>query len=363
MGIYNKIRKTIFQNSRKRFITWSSITLLFGLIVCVTLFKTNEVEPTIKVVEVVTATSQHIEQTVRLIGTVRAKRSTILTAKASGVLDILKKAGDTVNKDTLIARIINPDIEKRCESAISSVQIAKAQFDRTKILLKTGASSKQAAEEKQSLLLDAEKNLAAANIELLKIRFHAPFDGIVGAYKGRDGTEIKEGAVLLTFYDPTTMIVEFDIPAPLVGSVNRGQKVVIDGKQCAVKEVQKMLDASTHMAPATVAIESKDLIVGMPIDVELTVSEKNDVIVLPDDAVFLEQGKPHVYLVKNSKTVLKPVELGLRARNMLEIKKGLVVGDLIVSQGQSRLSNDTEVKIYDPKAVEAVKNIETSLNK
>ncbi|MES2252903.1 MAG: efflux RND transporter periplasmic adaptor subunit [Pseudomonadota bacterium] len=363
MEIYNKIRKIISEHSRQNFIIFSTIIALLGIILCVTLFTTKKIEPITKVVEVVAATPQHIEQTVRLIGTVRAKRSTLLIAKASGILEVLRKAGDTVTKDTLIARISNPDIEKRCESAVSSVQIANAQFERTKILLKTGASSKQAAEEKQSLFLEAERNLAAANIELAKIRFHAPFDGIIGAYKGRDGTEIKEGAILLTFYDPTTMIVEFDIPASLIASVNIGQKVVIDGKQYPLQEVQKMLDESTHMAPATVAIESKECIVGMPIDVELTVSEKNNVIVLPDDAVFLEQGKPHVYLIKDSKTVLKPIELGLRARDMVEITKGLVAGDVIVSHGQSRLSNDTEVKIHNPKVAEAVKNTDTSLKK
>ena len=305
--------------------------------------------PILKVVEVVTATPQKIEQTVRLIGTIRAKHATILMAKATGVLEILKQSGENVAKGTLIARIINPDIEKRYEFAVSTARIAKEQYERTLILMKTGATSKQASEEKQSALLEAERNLATAKIDLDKVRFYAPFDGIIGAYKERDGTEIKNEVSLLSFYNPVALIVEFDIPAPLLASVNIGQKVVIDGKSYALTQVQKMLDPLTHMAPATVDITAHGHIIGKTIDVELTVSKKSNVIVLPDEAIFLNQGKSHVYVIKDSKTILTSVELGLRSQDRVEIVKGLVKGDVVVSQGQGRLSEGMKIRIYDPK--------------
>jgi membrane fusion protein (multidrug efflux system) len=318
----------------------------FYFIVCTS----KNAEPILKVVEVVTAAPQSIEQTVRLIGTVRAKHSTVLMAKTTGVLETLKQSGETVTKGTLIARIINPDIEKRYEFAVSTAHIAKDQYERTMTLMKTGASSKQSVEEKQFIYLEAERNLATAKIELDKIRFYAPFDGVIGAYKGRDGTEIKDGSALLVFYDPLSMVVEVDIPAPIVSLINVGQKVMIDKKHYALTQIQKMLDESTHMAPAVVNIVAEGHIVGMPIDVELTISEKSNAIVLPDEVVFLEQGNPHVYVIKDSKTVLTPVELGLRAQENVEITKGLNTGDIVVSQGQGRLSKDMTIKIYDPKA-------------
>jgi len=270
-------------------------------------------------------------------------------AKATGVLEILKQSGENVAKGTLIARIINPDIEKRYEFAVSTARIAKEQYERTLILMKTGATSKQTSEEKQSALLEAERNLATAKIELDKVRFYAPFDGIIGAYKERDGTEIKNEVSLLSFYNPVALIVEFDIPAPLLASVNIGQKVVIDGKSYALTQVQKMLDPLTHMAPATVDITARGHIIGKTIDVELTGSKKSNVIVLPDEAIFHNQGKSHVYVIKDSKTILTSIELGLRSQDRVEIVKGLVKGDVVVSQGQGRLSEGMKIRIYDPK--------------
>jgi membrane fusion protein (multidrug efflux system) len=324
---------------------------------------TPVVAPIPKVVEVITAESQSIEQKVRLIGIVRAKHATILTAKASGVLEILKQSDESVTKGTLIARINNPDLEKRYELALSIAQIAKEQYDRTLILMKTGARSKLSTEEKQSAYLEAERNLATAKIELSRVRFYAPFDGVIGVYKERDGTEIKNEAALVSFYDPTALTVQFNVPAPILSAINVGQKVMIDGKHYRLTHIQKILDESTHMAPATVDIVSEGHIVGVSVDVELTVHEKNNVIVLPDEAVFLEQGEPHVYVIKESKTVLTPVELGLRARDRVEITKGLKSGDVVVSQAQSRLSKGTEVKIHDPKAATIVKGVEASSKK
>lgn len=346
--------KSIFTVIRNISLTRKNTLILitfFAVVFTSTYFLLNtskNAEPIIKVVEVVTVVPQGIEQTVRLIGTVRAKHATILAAKATGVLEIFKQSGEHVSKGTLIAKIINPDIEKRYEFAASTARIAKEQYERALILMKTGATSKQISEEKQSALLEAELSLATAKIELDKVRFYAPFNGIIGAYKERDGTEVKNEAPLLSFYNPAALIVDFDIPAPLLPSVNVGQKVMINGKRYSLTHVQKMLDSLTHMAPATVDISANGYIIGMSIDVDLTVFEKNNVIVLPDEAVFLNQGSSHVYIIKDSKTVLTPVELGLRAKDKVEIVNGLSKGDVVVSQGQGRLSDSMKVQIYDP---------------
>ena len=91
---------------------------------------------------------------------------------------------------------------------------------------------------------------------------------------------------MVSFYDPTALMVQFNIPAPILPVINVGQKVMINGKTYNLTHVQKMLDETTHMAPASVDIVSEGYIVGVPIDVDLTVHEKNNVIVLSDDAVF-----------------------------------------------------------------------------
>ena len=61
--------------------------------------------------------------------------------------------------------------------------------------------------------------------------------------------------------------------------------------------------------------------------------------------------------------MLIPVELGLRARDQVEITKGLKSGDIVVSQAQSRLSKDTKVKVHDQKAAQVERSADVSSGK
>ncbi len=308
----------------------------------------DSIEQSVKIVEVVTAEPSRIAQKVRLIGVLRAVQSAELNSKASGIVDVHVPSGQFITKGTEIARIINVDLEKHYTLAESAVMIAQNQLDRALSLSKTGTSSKQSTEEKESALLTAQNNLITAKIERDKYRVSAPFDGVVGAYKVRAGSEVKADTLIVTFYDATRLMVEFDIPATVLEHVNVGQKVEIDNKTYTLTAVQKMLDESTHMAPAHVDIDAKNGVIGETKDVDLTLVEKENVIVLPDEAVFLEKGKPHVYVIKDSKTVLTPVKLGIRFRDQVEITQGLTAGDIIVALGQSRLWPDLVVKIHEP---------------
>ncbi len=335
-----------------------AVALIFG----VTRFSPKKEEDVVKVVEVVLVAKETIEKSIRLIGTVRPKQSTQLIAKANGLLDVIKPAGLIVKKDTLIAKIINYDLEKNYSYAESAEKIASEQYKRMQTLSKSGAVSAQSLDEKKTAWLEAEKNRATAKIALDKNCFYAPFDGVIGSYKVRSGTEVKEGASLITFYAPEMLVVEFDIPGIHLPSINVGQNVVIAGKAYALQHVQKMIAEDTHMSPAMVEISTKDHVIGMPLTVDLTIARKEGAIVLPMDALFLEDGKPHVYIVnKESKTVLTPVEIGMQSKDTIEITKGVNVGDKVVAYGQARLSDDNVVKIAN-KASDSGKSIDVKEN-
>lgn len=350
----------VYMLTHRMKIVCGCLCIAAGIIFSVVRFSSKKEEDVIKVVDVIVTAKESIEKSIRLIGTVRPKQSTQLIAKANGLLDVIKPAGLIVKKDTLIAKIINYDIEKNYSYAKSAEKIASEQYKRMQTLSKSGAVSAQSLDEKKTAWLEAEKNRAMAKIYLDKNCFYAPFDGVIGSYKVRSGTDVKEGTSLITFYDPNVLVVEFDIPGVHLSFVNVGQKVVIAGKIYALPYVQKMIAEDTHMSPAIVEISTKDHVIGMPLDIDLTISHKEGVIVLPMDAVFLEEGKPHVYVVnKESKTVLTSVEMGMKAKDKVEITKGLMVGDVVVAYGQARLSDDNFVKIANKdKAPGFVKSID-----
>lgn len=300
-----------------------------------------------KVVETEIVASGNIEQTASLIGTIKPKYSTTLIARASGILGPTLPAGHKVQRGELIVRIDNADIEKNYNLSESAEKIAKSQYDRIHGLYKSGHFSEQALEEKKNAWIIAQKALANAKIELEKIRFYAPFDGIVGVFKIREGTQIKEGDQIVSFYDPNSLIVEFDIPSSFIHLIHNGQQVKIAESTYVLNHLQKMVDEATHMGSAYVDISCSECVIGTTIDVGLVVQERNNVIVIPFEAVFIRGGQDSVYLVKDGKSELVPVQLGLREKDRVEIISGLQVGDNLIIRGQARLHPGVAVKVHE----------------
>lgn len=299
-----------------------------------------------KVIEVHVAKRSSISQTVEVIGTIRSKKQTTLSAKSKGILQIVAKSGDFAKKGELIARIDNDDIEKNYKILKEAEEIARIQLERAKSLLQSGISSKTAIDEKKSTFLEAQKRLSDAKIALEDLKIYAPFDGTIGFFKLRDGSELKAGDAIVTFYDPESLLVEFDVPLAVAKQINATIPVLVNNKEYKLTYIQKMLDEETHMCPAYVEINCSDCIIGTVVDVLLVVKEKTNVITVPFEAIFLKEAKPYIYIAKDSKAVLTAVEPGIRDKTQIEIKSGLNDGDQVVVYGHSRLYPDALVKIH-----------------
>lgn len=305
--------------------------------------------PMEKVVEVVTITPASIKQTTRLLGTIRPKHATVLITKTSGTLDYVVPAGQTVKKGTLIAKIENADLEASYKLSESAEDIAKKQYERTQTLLKSGNVSTRMLEDQKNTWIEAQKRLAETRIQLDKTRFFAPFDGIVGVFKTHEGSQLEAGEVVVTFYDPSHLMVEFDIPDSLIQFLHEGQSVIINEKVYPLTHFQRMIDNETHMCPAYVDISCETCLIGTSVPVDLIIQNKKDTIVIPYGATFIREGKLYVYRVEDNKAALTPITLGIREKEMVEVTEGLKVGDVIISVQPQRLYPTCAVKVDQPK--------------
>lgn len=303
-----------------------------------------------KVVEVELIKTKNIQQRVNLLGVIHPKHTTVLIAKGSGTLDEFIATGQKVKKGDLLAQIDNVDIEKNAQLSENAEQLAKDQYERIMPLTKKGFVSAKEVEEKKHAWISAQKESAKTKIELDNMRFYAPFDGIVGAYKKREGSQISQGDPVVSIYDPASLVVDFDIPCSNLSSIKEGQKVYVLGKQYPLSHIQKMLDEDTHMCPADVDINCPDCLIGDTAKVGLVVLEKKNTIVVPLNALFLRDGQTVVYIVNKGKIELAPVKTGIKQTNKIEIVKGLSVGQQLITKGQDRLYPQMTVDIDTPTA-------------
>ncbi|KTD74496.1 efflux RND transporter periplasmic adaptor subunit [Legionella tucsonensis] len=302
--------------------------------------------PTPKIVETVTVTPATIEKTIKLIGTIRPKHATVLVAKGSGMLDTLISSGQTVKKGDLIAKIINPDLERSYQLSKETEQLENTQYQRLKNLQKPGFVSAREVEEKKRIWIDSQKEKARTKIELKNMRFYAPFDGVIGAFKIKEGAQVTEGAPVVTIYDPNSLTVEIDVPCTNNHSIKENQPIYILNQLYRLSHVQRMIDDETHMCPADVDIQCTHCLVGASISGLLVVNKKTGALVIPTQALFLKQGKTHVYKVVNNKIELVAVKTGIQEKDKVEIISGLKSGEQIISKSPERLYPGLEVSIY-----------------
>jgi membrane fusion protein (multidrug efflux system) len=339
------LRNLQFQNHWKK---GALIFTLFCIIVSLFFFRSTHEAPAIpnKQVEIEVVKLQDIQNTIRLLGTIHPQHAAVLISKGSGILDALIPTGQKIKKGALIAKIDNVDVEKNLQLSTSAEVLAKAQLDRFSPLVKTGFVSSKEIEEKKQAWIDAQKELSKAKIELDNLRFYAPFDGIIGAYKKREGAQVNSGEAVVAIYDPSSLVVDFDIPCSTITTVNEGQPVSVLGKQYTLTHVQKMLDDDSHMCPGDVTIKCDQCLIGSTVDVDLVVAEKKKTIVVPFQALFLKESLPFVYVVLNKKVTLIAVKTGLKQKDQIEIIEGLKPGQQLIIKGQSRLYPEMPVDIY-----------------
>jgi membrane fusion protein (multidrug efflux system) len=342
----------LYKRLKSLYINYKKTHIIIAVIILMTIFyglykaiHTSTPPQNLKVVEVQIAQLRPIQQTARFIGTIRSEQATTLVAKSNGILDRFVTSGQHVKKGDLIAKIDNNDIERNYKLSQEMEQISKLQYDRFNQLQKTGVISQSTLEEKKGILIESQKKVTDAKMAIDEINVYAPFDGIVGIFKIREGSQVQAGDTLVSFYDPSKTIVEFDVPLSVMSTVNDGDTVFIEGKQYPLTYIQKMLDEETHMSPAYVNIECNNCIIGSTVDVNLVVKEKKSAIIIPNEAVFLRNGKPFVYIVKDGKATLTPVEPGIREKEWIEITSGLQQNDQVIISGQARLYPEAPVKI------------------
>lgn len=298
-----------------------------------------------KVVDVITATRTDLRQSVRLFGTVRAKREVTLVAEVDGVLDTTMPAGAKVEKGQVFATLDNPDTKKSFELAQGNEKIALEQYQRAKELnAKHQAVSQKTVEIARSRWIDANQSTLKAKIDYERTQFEAPFSGILGVFKVREGAYVQKGDRIVTLYDPSELVLEFEIPAKFLQTEVR--KAYIKEKLYPAVRTQGVVDTTTNAAPAYIDLEGcETCLVGTILDVDLVIKEAPQTLFVPSESIFMEGKDSFVYVVVGTKAKKRKVQVGFEDGGKVQLISGIKAGEQVVSRNPGRLSDDQDIQV------------------
>ncbi len=188
----------------------------------------------------------------------------------------------------------------------------------------------------------AEARIAAAEATVNLARLTAPFSGTVTQVEIKPGDQVAPGKVTFRIDDLSSLQVDVEISEVDINRVQIGQDAILNfdailGKDYhgKVKQVAPVGTIEQGVVNFIVTIELNDanpqVKPGMTAAANIIVEQLNDVLLVPNRAVRLVEGKRVVYILHNGSPKAVPVTLGASSDENSQVLEGEIkVGDLVV---------------------------------
>ena len=173
-----------------------------------------------------------------------------------------------------------------------------------------------------------------------------------------EGDTVTTTTVVATVGDISQVKIETYVPEIYISSLKIGTNAeitfdAIPGATFASKisEINPVVDAESRTIKIKLRLNKADsrVLVGMSASVKLVIEHKDGVILAPRDAIIeAGDGGSYVFVIKDDATVeRRPVTLGMEAESYFEVKKGLSVGEKVITDGKNSVSEGGSVTIVN----------------
>ena len=182
----------------------------------------------------------------------------------------------------------------------------------------------------------------------------AEFEGKVGKREIAQGV-LGSNSLIITLDDLKKVVIDIKVPENYVGILKPGLKAEI--KNSAFKKIFKgkvdsissRIDPSTRSILARIIVNNSnfEIIPGQLMTVKVIYEEINQIGV-PESAVTIQGNTAFVYIVNNNTAEKKNIKMGKRNFGKVSIISGINEGDIVISEGVSKVRNKVKVKIINP---------------
>ena len=187
---------------------------------------------------------------------------------------------------------------------------------------------------------EAQATYDAAQDVLSKSNVRAPFDGIVYSLPAKQGGFVAAGDILLQLADLRKVLVRAFVDEPDVGRLAPGDPIeitwdAVPGRvwRSAVTAIPSTvkLHGSRNVGETASIIDNKDLRLLPNINVGVTIvaAEHDNVLVVPREAVRMDDSKPYVLQVVGHQLKRRDVGTSLSNLTQVEVTRGLSAKDVI----------------------------------
>src|ERR1035438_410498 len=204
---------------------------------------------------------------------------------------------------------------------------------------------------------EAQATYEAAQDVLAKSNIRAPFDGIVYSLQVKKGGFVNAGDLLLQVADLRKVLVRAYVDEPDVARLAPGDRIEITwdavpgriwpATVTAVPSTVK-LHGTRNVGETISIVDNKDLKLLPNINVGVTIiaAQHDNVLVVPREAVRMDDTKPYVLQVSGHRLKRQDVETSFSNLTQAEVTRGLAAQDIVAinSINGKPIGDGTQVK-------------------
>ncbi len=295
----------------------------------------------VSAVEGFTAKPSVLTENVTASGTILAAEETELHPEASGrVVRLNLPEGRSVRKGELLLKIFDEDLKSQLRKLETQIKQAEITEQRLADLLKVKGVSQQEYDLAvlQTQTLRSEMELTKINIDKTELR--APYDGIIGLRNISPGAYVTPATAVTVLRSTSALKLDFSVPEKYSRLLRKGQTVTfkVEGSAAdytaVVQATEQSIQAdSRNLRVRALVRNGKGLLPGAFAEVNLALGEKQQALLIPNQAVIPQARDKKVIVSKGGKAQFVTVKTGIRQAGMIEITEGLQMGDTICTTG------------------------------
>jgi len=248
----------------------------------------------------------------------------------------------------------------RMETLYAQGAVSLVQYEQAKSALTMAEQSYDMAKQSYSMAEQgynmARQNCNSANDALGNYVVTAPIGGYVTSVNVQTGGMASQSVPAITIADIDKLEIDTSISETMINKISVGDKVDVIVSSVSSEPFTGTVTALSP-APATGTLtypmkitldnSNEQIKPGMFAEVVIVSDKSSNVIAIPSEAVLIKSGKTVVAIIKDDKVTFSEVTLGVDNGQLAEITSGVSEGDVVVTEGQSYLSESSEFKIIE----------------
>ena len=202
----------------------------------------------------------------------------------------------------------------------------------------------------QAGLAQAQVGLDSAAYQQSLYTLTAPISGTVESVGLTKNGMASASSIAFTISNKNTMQVTFYVTEDVRDEFTAGQAVTVSRGSSAyggtITEIGNAVDMQKGLFKVKATIyDMPDLASGVTASITTTCHSAKDVIVIPCDAVYYENGDAYVFVARDGTAVKTPVETGIYDDQNIAITSGLIEGQQVITTWSANLIDGCAITV------------------